>query len=365
MDKEIKRKNMNLLIQIAIRISVVSLAWLVVVIILNTIKYPLVNLIYRFDTNIYYLINDYSWVIYGIVILTLPILVVYYVYRLLIKILNPIYNIDKYIDAILTDNNNEVRLPSDLKNIEDKLNKIKYENLKNEQIAKEAEQRKNDLVVYLAHDLKTPLTSVIGYLTLLSETKDLPIEYMNKYIDISLKKAERLEDLINEFFEITRFNLQNINLSKEKINLSHMINQITEEFYPILNSKNITCNIKSDVTENIYIYGDSDKLARVFDNILRNAINYSYENTEIEINLSMLNEKININFKNKGDMIPEGKLEKIFEKFYRLDSSRTSSTGGSGLGLAISKEIIELHDGKITANSNEEYTEFIIELPIK
>ncbi len=351
--------------QIILRISVVSLTWVVIAIILNTLKYPFVNMIYRFDTNIYSLINEYSWVIYGVVVLTLPIAIIYFVYKLLIQILNPIYNIDKYIDDILSDNNNVVNLPSEFKSIEDKLNRIKYENIKNEQIAKEAEQRKNDLVVYLAHDLKTPLTSIIGYLTLLSETKDLPIDYINKYIDISLKKSERLEDLINEFFEITRFNLQNINLSKEKINLSHMISQLTEEFYPILQSKNISCTVKNDMIESIYIYGDPDKLARVFDNILRNAINYSYENTEININLSILEDKVYINFKNKGDMIPESKLEKIFEKFYRLDSSRTSSTGGSGLGLAISKEIVELHGGKITATSNEEYTEFVIELPIK
>ena len=138
-------------------------------------------------------------------------------------------------------------LPPDFAEIENKLNSIKYESLRNQQTAREAEQRKNDLVVYLAHDLKTPLTSVIGYLSLLSEEEDLPLQLRQKYVGISLDKAQRLESLINEFFEITRFSLQNIQLETGEINLSMMLRQLVEEFYPQLAEKGLRCEDRKSV----------------------------------------------------------------------------------------------------------------------
>ena len=144
-----------------------------------------------------------------------------------------------------------------------------------------AEQRKNDLVVYLAHDIKTPLTSVIGYLNLLDEAPDMPAEQKAKYVGITLKKAYRLEQLINEFFEITRYNLQSIVLDQSDINLSYMLMQMADEFYPMLAPQHKAAQV--DAPEDLIIHGDADKLARVFNNIFKNAIAYSYENTTIHI----------------------------------------------------------------------------------
>lgn len=255
-----------------------------------------------------------------------------------------------------------IHLPAQLKQIEDQMNHVKQEAIRNARLAKESEQRKNDLIVYLAHDLKTPLTSVIGYLTLLRDEPQISEVIREKYLSIAFDKAERLEDLINEFFEITRFNLNNLILELSHTNLSRMLEQIAHEFKPLFASKNLEYNL--EIEPNLEIKCDINKLQRVFDNLIRNSINYSFENSTIDIVVKKVQDGIYMNFENSGDTIPEEKLERIFEQFYRLDTSRATKTGGSGLGLAIAKEIIELHSGTITATSNNERIKFIIYLPI-
>lgn len=246
--------------------------------------------------------------------------------------------------------------------VEKKLNHFKIEAIKNEKLARENEEKKDELIVYLAHDIKTPLTSMIGYLSLLSEIKDMPEEQRNKYIDITLDKSYRLEDLINELFDVARFNSEKIILEKEELNLNLMLEQIIDDFYPVL--KELNKKIKFTPKEEIKLYGDPDKLSRVFNNLIKNAINYSSDDSNIDISAIKDEKNVIIKITNKGKQIPKEKLDRIFEKFYRLDSSRTSKTGGSGLGLAIAKEIIELHHGKITASSTLKETNFTVILPI-
>jgi two-component system sensor histidine kinase VanS len=241
------------------------------------------------------------------------------------------------------------------------ITEIKAAMQRHEQILKEEATRKNDLIAYLAHDLKTPLTSVIGYLSLLDEASDMPKKQKEKYTSIALDKASRLEKLINEFFEITRYNLQQMELEEETIDLYYMLVQMTDEFYPLLKAHGNTAELKVD--EDIVVFGDSIKLARVFNNILKNAIAYSYPDSVIEIWTENTTREIHIYFRNKGKTIPAKKLNSIFEKFYRLDESRGTNTGGAGLGLAIAKEIVTLHGGKISAVSQREFTTFCVSLP--
>lgn len=233
---------------------------------------------------------------------------------------------------------------------------------RHEQAVKYETDRKNDLITYLAHDLKTPLTSVIGYLDLLEEASDMPKEQQMKYIHITLEKALRLEKLINEFFEITRYNLQQIVLDKEPLDLSFMLMQLTDEFYPLLSAHGNTIELQAE--DNLSVFGDSVKLARVFNNILKNAISYSYANTPIKVRAGKREKDIIICFMNQGKTIPEEKLNAIFEKFFRMDEARSTNTGGAGLGLAIAKEIVTLHGGTINASSEEEMTTFTVTLPI-
>ena len=238
---------------------------------------------------------------------------------------------------------------------------IKADMIRKEQKLKAETARKNDLIAYLAHDLKTPLTSVIGYLSLLDEAPDMPLEQRTKYTRITLDKAYRLEKMINEFFDITRYNLQQIVLQKAPIDLYYMLVQLTDELLPVLEANGNTAVLKAD--ENLTVSGDPDKLARVFNNVLKNAAAYSYPNTEILITAEETGDSVILRFTNQGKTIPQNKLGSIFEKFYRLDEARTSGTGGAGLGLAIAKEIVTLHGGTITADSENNTVVFSVTLP--
>lgn len=269
--------------------------------------------------------------------------------------------IDRGLDALLNGQEQEIVLSREMEAMERKLNLVRHTLEKRELEAKLAEQRKNDLVMYLAHDIRTPLTSVIGYLSLLEEAPDMPAEQKAKYVHITLEKAYRLETLVNEFFEITRYNLQQIVVEKEKLDLSYMMMQMTDEFYPILSANGNTIDLQMD--ENIQISGDPVKLARVFQNILKNAASYSSPGTVITIRAEEKNDRIYISFENEGRTIPKQKLDSIFEKFYRLDDARTTEKGGAGLGLAIAKEIVQLHGGQISAESKDGRTVFKVELP--
>ena len=249
-----------------------------------------------------------------------------------------------------------------LHDIENQMNQIKNDMLASRRAAEDAEKRKNDLVVYLAHDLKTPLTSVIGYLTLLQDEPELTAAQRARYTGIALDKAERLEDLINEFFDITLFSLTSVTLERRSVNLSLMLEQIADEFAPMLRERGLTCAVSAP--PGVMLNCDPDKLQRVFDNLLRNAMNYSYPDSEISVSLRVENGRAEIAFANHGDTIPAEQLERLFEQFYRLDSARTSRTGGSGLGLAIAKEIVELHGGHISAQSADERIVFNVSLPL-
>ncbi len=274
----------------------------------------------------------------------------------------------RYLDAVVQASGKlahpteePVELPPVLKNAEDELNLLREQALRNALIAKEAEQRKNDLIVYLAHDLKTPLTSVIGYLNLLQDEPLISKKLQERYTAVALDKALRLEDLINEFFDITRFNLTTLTLEKETINLSRMLEQIASEFEPVLAEKDLYW--RTQITSGITMLCDPDKLQRVFDNLIRNAVNYSYAGTEIMMTMTAEQETVRIQVKNHGRTIPPEKLVHIFEQFFRVDSSRASATGGAGLGLAIAKEIVELHEGTIMASSSDESIAFTVEMP--
>lgn len=294
--------------------------------------------------------------IFGVILLLI-------MYQLLNRFIRYFTAVNQGMDTLLADGGEDVSLPPELVETEKKINAIKHTLEKRKTDAMVAEQRKNDLVVYLAHDLKTPLTSVIGYLSLLRDEPQISEELRKKYLAISLDKSERLEDLINEFFEITRFNLSSIELQYSRINLSRMLEQLVFEFQPMLTERQLRCQL--DCPPDLMMKCDPGKLQRVLDNLLRNAVAYCYTGSCVKIAVETANKNtVTLRFINQGDTIPPQKLSRIFEQFYRLDSSRSSASGGAGLGLAIAKQIIELHHGSITASSQDEVTEFTIVLPL-
>lgn len=255
-----------------------------------------------------------------------------------------------------------VVLPRELSPIQDDLNVIRRQLAARERAAQEAEQRRGDLVAFLAHDLKTPLTSVVGYLTLLHDDPGLAPEQRAKFTGIALDKALRLEELLGEFFDITKMDLDSGAGEKVPIQLSMLLEQLSDEFYPLFAEKGLTC--VPDIQPHLVVRGDPDKLARVFDNVLRNAVSYSIPGGTVDVVARAMGSYTEITIQDEGLEIPEGELANIFEKFYRLDAARSTRTGGAGLGLAIAKEIVELHGGSIRCESNGKLTSFIISLPL-
>ena len=303
----------------------------------------------------------YSWIVYNrdiVVYVYIGIVLAVIIYKFISKYVNSINEVYNSLDLILKENNETIKLPSEVNEFTEKLNDIKNDYITSKNNAKEAEQKKNDLIMYMAHDLKTPLTSIIGYLTLLNDEKNISKELQEKYIKIALDKSLRVEELTNQFFDITRYNLHSMPINKTELNITYLLKQLIDECYPMLEQNNLKCVLNAP--DKVNYLGDGDKLARAFGNLLKNAISYSYKDTVIEINVTEELDKLYITFRNKGAKIPDYKLEKIFEKFYRGDESRTSTTGGAGLGLAITKEIIELHNGKISVKNDDVYIEFDI-----
>lgn len=266
------------------------------------------------------------------------------------------------LETISIEEKREWQLPTILKDAEVGMERLRFELKEKERAAKEAEQRKNDLIVYLAHDLKTPISSIIGYLTLLRDEKNISEEMYQKFIHVAMSNAERLDDLINEFFEITRFNLSTIPLNYSKVNVSFMLEQLLFEFQPILKDKNLAYRLEDN--KNLEIVCDAEKIQRVFDNLVSNALHYSLENSEIVISVKQDGDNAVIVFSNKGYPIEREKLDRIFDQFYRLDESRSTRNGGAGIGLAIARQIIEQHNGTITAESDEKNISFTVKLPL-
>lgn len=358
-NKGLFKEKMKLVGQVILRIIIyyiISILFYIVVLdgILGNF---LGNSLYRINYDLYYWCVTSKETILIVYLITVFIFALYRFFSLKVENREKLYS---SLDNILDESSQNVELPDEMIRFSEKLNKIKYEYALSKKMAKEAEQKKNDLIMYMAHDLKTPLTSVIGYLTLLNEEKRISKDLQEKYMKIALDKSIRLEELTNQFFEITRYNLNDMPINKIQLNLSILFDQLIEEFYPMLEDRKLELKVNKP---NTLIYNaDGDKMARAFGNLLKNAISYSYENTVIEIEMIDNEENIEVTFRNKGATIPEYKLEKIFDKFYRADESRGTNSGGAGLGLAITKEIIELHNGTISANSENETIEFVINL---
>ena len=265
------------------------------------------------------------------------------------------------VDKLLEDSKEQIKLSPEMDFMAEKLNSVKAELTRRDAEARDAERRKNELVVYLAHDIRTPLTTVIGYLNLMREEPEMTVEQRAKYLGVTLESAKRLETLTDQLFEITRLNAQGVELEIREFDLTVLLQQLADSFFPQLEPQGK--RIELDIPAGLRITGDADKLARVFRNILKNAAVYSDAGSVIRVQVQNSEKGIAVAIANTGNTIPIDSLVAVFDKFYRLDNARSAKTGGAGLGLAIAKEIVLAHGGNIQAASNNGETVFTVWLP--
>ena len=228
---------------------------------------------------------------------------------------------------------------------------------------RESERTKNELITNVAHDLRTPLTSIIGYLELLSGPVKLNEERQKKYLDITYKKSKRLQKLIEDLFGFTKLNYGKISMKVSKVDIVKLLSQMLEEFYPNFMEKNLAYELQSNVTAKV-ITADGNLLARLFDNLINNAIKYGSEGKKIIVKVDATDTVVTVSVTNFGYVIPKEELPLLFEKFYRVEQSRSVNTGGTGLGLAIAKNIVDMHGGTIGVTSDLNGTVFTVKLKV-
>ncbi|MFC4302601.1 sensor histidine kinase [Cohnella boryungensis] len=260
-------------------------------------------------------------------------------------------------DAIPVKQRNEVTL------LAENMNLLVLELKRSLDEERKAEQTKNELITNVSHDLRTPLTSIIGYLGLIEQDRYRDEVELRHYVQVAYAKAERLNVLIQDLFEYTRMRHNVIPLHIKSFNLVEMMNQLLVHYRLSLESAKMKGNLITNVTE-LQIKGDPDKLVRVFENLLSNAIYYGSSGGKVDIYLNRQKQSAVVEIVNYGDEIPAADLPYLFDRFYRVDKSRTENKGGSGLGLAIAKGLVDKHGGTISATSDGNSTNFRVRLPL-
>ncbi|MFS0723090.1 ATP-binding protein [Paenibacillus sp. 1P07SE] len=224
-----------------------------------------------------------------------------------------------------------------------------------------AESSKEQLVLNLAHDLRTPLTSVIGYLDFILKNEELEPSQAKHFTSIAYTKSLRLERLIDELFEVTRMNYGKLQIDRKLVDVAELLLQLNEELYPLFEKMHLTARL--DVHPGAYAWGDGELLARVFENLLSNAAQYGREGQFIDIRCIAEEDQVVVGIVNYGNRILPEDLPQIFDMFFTGDKARTYHEDSTGLGLFIAKNIVEQHEGTITATSDEIKTEFVVRLP--
>ncbi|MBX4150458.1 HAMP domain-containing protein [Paenibacillus lautus] len=223
-----------------------------------------------------------------------------------------------------------------------------------------AEKTKNDLITGVSHDLRTPLTSILGFLEVIEEDRYQDEVELRYYVNIAYEKAQSLKKLIDDLFEYTRIN-NGLPLDIREIDMAQFMRQLIEEFVPALEKAGLECKLAAE--EGLVVLADGAQLVRAYENLISNAIRYGESGKRIDIAVRSDGNRVSISFTNYGDPIPERDLPFIFDRFYRVEASRSKQTGGTGLGLAITKSIVEVQGGEIRVRSDRQRTTFETRFP--
>ncbi|MDB3085805.1 two-component sensor histidine kinase [Clostridioides difficile] len=228
---------------------------------------------------------------------------------------------------------------------------------------RQAQQTKTDLITNVSHDLRTPLTSIMGYLGLIEEGKYKDEVQMMYYVNIAYEKSKNLNVLINDLFELTKMQNNTMRLNKIEINLVELLSQIVSQFEIYFRQEFMVSRVNFN-EEKLIVKADPNKLVRVFENLMTNAMKYGKDGLYVDIVTEKKEDMAIVKVINYGEPIPVLDLPNIFDRFYRVEKSRNRNAGGSGLGLAITKNIVNLHGGEINVSSNKHQTVFEVQLPI-
>lgn len=252
---------------------------------------------------------------------------------------------------------------TDLQKVIDSINALVDSTVASMEEERQIEQSKDDLITNVSHDIRTPLTSIIGYLGLLKSSE--LNEDQAKYIKIAYDKALQMKALAEDLFEYTTLRSSTNNkLVLAPLHVNSMLEQVAAGFELEAEKKNITFNVVTRPRD-LVIDADAKMIVRMLNNLISNALKYGHGATEINLIANKVNNKfVELRVENNGEQIPKKSLQKIFDRFYRVESSRNLKTGGTGLGLAITKSIVDLHGGTIKCQSRSELTSFIIQLPL-
>ncbi len=300
-----------------------------------------------------------------IMIATISLFIIYFL-LLSKRIIRDMSYISDNITHIATGNMTdhiEIGRQDELGEIASRVNEMQEKLYAMMELERKALQDNKNLITSVAHDLRTPVTSIMGYLELAMDMEHHPLEDRQKFAAIAFQKAVRLERLIQDLFSYTRLMNGEITLHRSEIDLVQLVRQMVEEFYPIFQDHDLECTYHSNVNCQLMVL-DGEMIARAVQNLLSNAAKYGQDGKQITVNIEKLDQEIQISVTNFGQMIPEESLSSIFQKFYRVEQSRSTDTGGTGLGLNIAYEIIQLHGGKIQVSSSIQGTQFTIALPL-
>ncbi len=325
---------------------------------------------YRLREDINISIHLNRELFFTVIILAISIGIAFFIFYFLLltrKFTKHLKNISYGIKEISTGNFKH-RIPieslNELGHISLGLNKMANRLERTTEDNEKNEKNKNAIITSLAHDLRTPLTSITGYLDLLANNTSLSDETREQYLKVVYNKSMNLENLIEDLFDYTRVSLGEISIHKTTINMSQFVNQLVDEFYPGFRENELEYVVKIEGSH-IYIDGDGELIARAISNLISNAIKYGKDGKMVNVYLKKEHGKVVLQIVNYGKLIPEESLPHLFERFYRVEGSRSYETGGTGLGLSIAKEIIELHGGTISASSDFYGTVFEVRLDAK
>lgn len=227
-----------------------------------------------------------------------------------------------------------------------------------------SEKSKDELITNVSHDLRTPLTSIIGYLGLIEDHQYQSEEDIVKYSHIAYDKAKQMKNLVEDLFEYTKVQQHGAPVNLMTVDLGQLLEQVGASFELEADKKGIAINVSCEPTP-LSITADPEKLGRLFSNLVANALKYGHGASYIHLTAKQLGEKVVITVADDGEKIPAESVKHLFERFYRVELSRNKATGGTGLGLAIVQSIVELHHGSVTARSDDQETAFVVTLPVK